>query len=73
MELLALLRDVDPKTAFTTNGACTLNGKTNDVGRIDRGREIDVAARDIRMTSIIQWKVVNFLGGWWTDGTHDEV
>lgn len=73
VELLAFPWDVDPQASLTADGAGALNGKTNNVSRVGRRRKVDVAAGDIRMTSIVQEKIVDLLGDGWTDGTHDEL
>ncbi len=73
IEVFALLRDVDPQAALTANGTGALNGKTDDVGRVSRRRKVNVAARNIRMTSIVQGKRVHHLGRWLIDGSHDDL
>ena len=63
VEVLAFHWDVDPETSLTADGASALNCKTDDVYGISRSGKVDVAARDIRVTGIVQRKVVHLLGG----------
>lgn len=62
VELLALSWDINPQATLATDGAGSLDGKADDVGRISGRRKIDVTARDIRMTSIVQREVVDLSG-----------
>ena len=72
IELLAFSGNVDPQAALTTDGAGTFNGKANIVGGLGGRRKVDVTSRDIGMTCIAQWEVVDFLGARGILRTHDE-
>lgn len=62
LELLAFSWNVDPETTVSTNRAGAFNGKADEVSRLGRGRQVDVAPLDIRRSSIIQGKIVDVSG-----------
>jgi len=64
LEIVALGRDIDPKTALPAYRAATLDLEAKDISSVFWGRrQIDVGARNIRGAGISQWQQVDCLRG----------
>ena len=60
LELLSFCGGIDPEASLTAYGTCAFDCEAHKIGRVCRGRQIDVATRNIWRAIAGQGKEVDF-------------
>lgn len=62
VEVLALLRDVDPQAAMTTDARSALDCKANNEGIMGLGSNVDILASNIRRAVVVEGQQIDLVG-----------